>query len=109
MLRSTTLVLALTLALGARAFAADDAKWTQPSQPEQVAALVEANAMNVKHTENYAEQAYAANINPLSFMLEKVGPYDLQDAFTGSNGFPLPGWEGIANPASMGSGGGDSD
>ena len=106
MFRSTTLALALTAALAAPALA-DDMKPNAGLQPEQIAALTQANTVQVRITENYAVQAYQANVNPLSFMLEKVGPYDLEDAYVGANGYALPGWAMMANPATVG-GNGDS-
>ena len=104
MFRSTTLALALTAALAAPALA-DDMKPTAAMQPEQIAALSQANTVRVRNTENYAVQAYQANVNPLSFMLEKVGPYDLEDAYVGPNGYALPGWTAMANPSSLGGNG----
>ena len=100
MLRSTIFALALTVAAAAPALA-DDMK-PRSLQPEQLAVLSMANSAQVRSNEAYAMRAYQANINPLSFMLEKVGPYDLEDAYSGPNGYALPGWEALANPSSVG-------
>ena len=99
MLRPTTVALALSAALAVPAFAGE--QMASSAQPQQVAAVTQANAA----TKSSAIEAYNTNVNPLAFVLEKVGPYDLEDAFRGPNGFPLPGWSEIANPAA---GGGNS-
>ena len=103
MLRSTTVAIALSVVLTAPAFAGEQASGTQP---QQVAAVIQANAAMVQKTQSSAIEAYNANVNPLAFMLEKVGPYDIEDAFRGPNGYALPGWSEIGNPAS---GGGNGD
>jgi len=104
MFRSTTVALVLSTMVVAPAFASE--QLASGTQSGQVAALSQANAAIVQKTEMSAVDAYKANVNPLAYMLEKVGPYDLEDAFTGPNGYPLPGWSEIANPASGGDGGG---
>ena len=106
MFRSTTIALVLSTAVVAQAFAGE--QLASGSQSEQMAAPAHANAAMVQKTEMSAVDAYKANVNPLAYMLEKVGPYDLEDAFTGPNGYPLPGWSEIANPASGGDGGAGS-
>jgi len=103
MLRSTTVALALSAALAVPAFAGEQV--ASGAQPEQVAAAIQANAALVQKTQSSAIDAYNGNVNPLAYMLEKVGPYDLEDAFKGANGFPLPGWSQMGNPAA---GGGDA-
>ena len=103
MLRSTTVALALSAALAVPAFAGE--QMASGAQPEQVAAVIQANAALVQKTQSLAIEAYGENVNPLAYMLEKVGPYDLEDAFKGANGFALPGWSELGNPSS---GGGDA-
>jgi hypothetical protein len=102
MLRSTSLAIALGAVLAVPAFAGE--QLASGTQPVQVAAAGQANAS--AKTQMSVVAAYDANVNPLAFVLEKVGPYDIEDAFRGPNGFPLPGWADIANPASGGGNGG---
>jgi len=100
MFRSSMFAFAATAMFAVPALA-DNVNSHAGVQPEQVA-LMQANSAGVQATESAAVAAYNANVNPLATMLEKVGPYDLEDAFAGPHGYALPGWGSIANPSSMG-------
>ena len=57
----------------------------------QSAAMISDNLTRQTISENAAQQAFNANINPLT-TVTLAGPYDQEDAFKGANGYTLPGW-----------------
>lgn len=102
---SLSLALALSAGLAASALANETGS-ASSSMPTQVAAAP-ASSDNLAHQREMsgaAVDAYNANINPLA-TVKLVGPYDQADAFTGPNGFPLPGWYSMKGDVGSGGGG----
>jgi len=99
---SLAVAFAAGLAAPALAFDQNTPAW---SAPTQIAARDSSSNLVSQHEmEATATSAYEHNINPLSVM-RLASPYDTQDAFTGMDGRPLPGWEmGAGHPGTAGDG-----
>ena len=84
----------LALALAATAGVANLSRAADATMPAatQAAAMPGDNLSAQAATENAVQQDFAANVNPLA-NVKVVSPYDQEDAFKGSNGYPLPGWD----------------
>jgi len=98
-MKQSILSLAMILAAAGGFAAAAQAADTLPTTTQntasvigQAAAMPSSNLATRAAIENAAEQAYQQNINPLA-TVTLAGPYDIEDAFTGKNGTPLPGWD----------------
>lgn len=65
---------------------------------QQVAAQPQA-ATTMTATEQDSFQAFKANVNP-TFVVPTTGPYDQEDQYVNSRGYPLGGWKEISNPPS---------
>jgi hypothetical protein len=85
------ITLAFGLASGIAAAQAADLSSTQ-----QVAAQP---ATTMTTTEQDSFQAFKANINP-AFVVPTTGPYDQEDQYVGTHGYPLGGWKEVGNPPS---------
>lgn len=87
------ITLAFGLASGIVAAQAADMSSTQ-----QVAAQPQA-ATTMTMTEQDSFQAFKTNVNP-TFVVPTTGPYDQEDQYVNSRGYPLGGWKEISNPPS---------
>jgi hypothetical protein len=90
-------LLGITLAFGlasgiVAAQAADSSTQQQVAAQPQVAATMTT-------TEQDSFQAFKANINP-AFVVPTTGPYDQEDQYVGTHGYPLGGWKEVGNPPS---------
>ena len=79
------LALLATTALSTASWAADSSSM---QTTDQVATMPSGAREAVQTT---AQQAYVTNTNPLA-SVGTTGPYDQEDAFKDSRGYPLPGW-----------------
>jgi len=91
-MKQSALFFAFALAATAGAATLSRAADSTATAATQAAAMPGDNLSAQAAVENEAQSDFGANVNPLS-NVKVASPYDQEDAFKGTNGYPLPGWD----------------
>jgi hypothetical protein len=92
MMKVSFLSLAVALGVSGLALAAQAADTMTPTQ-----VATQPAATSPATTEQQSLDAFRANVNP-TMVVGTTGPYDQEDQYVNSRGYPLGGYKEIANP-----------